>query len=114
MKKTTNKATIKRSYGANAKAVPNKVYRLPNGKTTTSHAKYLKDWKKIGDDFGTIIGGDLFGFDPDLVYRVDGNSNSETFSPITVMKILQTIRDAEMKGYEDGRRCARDYDFTYY
>lgn len=114
MKKTTSKATIRRSYGVNAKAVPNKTYRLPDNKTTTSHYRYLKTWKKIGDDFGTIIGGNLFGFDPDLVYRVDGNSNSETFSPITVMKILKAIGDAEMKGYEDGRRCARDYEYTYY
>ena len=114
MKKTTNKATIKHLYGVNANNVPNRTYRLPNGTYTTSHKKYLETWTKIGEEFGKIINGTLFGFDPDLVYRVDGNSNSETFSPITVMKILQTIRDAEMKGYEDGRRRARDYDFTYY
>ena len=114
MKKTTNKATIKHLYGVNANNVPNRTYRLPNGTYTTSHKKYLETWTKIGEEFGKIIDGTLFGFDPDFVYRVDGNSNSETFSPITVMKILQTIRDAEMKGYEDGRRRARDYDFTYY
>ena len=103
MKKTTNKATIKHLYGVNANKVPNRTYRLPNGTYTTSHKKYLETWTKIGEEFGKIIDGTLFGVDPDFVYRVDGNSNSETFSPITVMKILQTIRDAEMKGYGGGR-----------
>jgi len=61
MKKTTNKATIKHLYGVNANKVPNRTYRLPNGTYTTSHKKYLETWTKIGEEFGKIIDGTLFG-----------------------------------------------------
>lgn len=114
MKKTTNKATIKHLYGVNANKVPNRTYRLPNGTYTTSHKKYLETWTKIGEEFGKIIDGTLFGFDPDFVYRVNGNVNSETFNPFTVVKILQAISSSSIKGYLEGQHTHRDYSYYNY
>ena len=113
MKKTTSKATIKRSRKTVAKEMP-RSYRLPDGRLTTSVQKYLNTWNKIGGEFGNIIGGSLLSYDPTLSYKLPDSVHTYSFDPLMVMKILKAVGDAEMKGYESGRRCARDYDYTYY
>lgn len=93
MKKTTKSATIKAPKMVRATTVPKRSYRLPDGATTTSAAKYSKEWRRLGEDFGRIIGGELFGFDPDFSYRFGDNRYSPAIPASIVIKVLDHIEE---------------------
>ena len=92
MKSTTKSATIKPPVPKKANPVPKVQYRLPDGSYTTSKKRYYDTWTSIGEEFGNIIGGKLFGFDPTFSYSFADCANSQTFSPFTVIRILDYIK----------------------
>lgn len=113
MNKTTSKATIRPSKSKKAKRVP-RLYNLPNGGNTTSQKKYLNEWEKMGHEFGNIIGGELFGFDPTLSYRFSDSVHTNTFDPIVVIRILDHIEETKTDSYDSGYNYGRSYNDEYY
>jgi hypothetical protein len=114
MKKTTSKAVIVAPKKSKATSVPKRTYRMPDGSITTSATKYSKEWRRIGEDFGSIIGGELFGFDPTLSYKFSDSVHTNTFDPLVVIKILDHIAEEKIASYDSGYYWGWSYDDQYY
>lgn len=93
MNKTTKSVTIQAPKKVRATSMPKRTYRMPDGSITTSATRYSKEWRKLGEDFGSIIGGELFGFDPDFSYRFGDNQYSPTIPASIVIKVLDHIEE---------------------
>ena len=113
MKKTTSKAVIVAPKKKKATPVPKRKYKMPDGTLTTSATKYSKEWRRIGENFGNIIGGELFGFDPSLSYHFTDSVHTKSFDPIMVIKILTHIEETNRQNYEDGKEMGRSWDEYY-
>ena len=76
-------------------------YLLPDGKTTTSTTKYVKEWRELGKPFCELVGVKIYAFDPDIQFSGGGGErdmwgNNVITLPVEVLKRINKSLE-EMK-----------------
>jgi len=64
---------------------------LPNGQFTTDTKEYVREWRRVGDCLAEIVGGTLWGFDPDVLIR-DANHNEVRIPGRAAYLIVAALR----------------------
>jgi len=72
-----------------------RLYTLPNGRATTSSARYVREWRRLGNRVAKVLGLRLAGFDPDLLLQQMADDRKTILRGYTMpLWMAQKIADA--------------------
>jgi hypothetical protein len=69
-----------------------KHHRLPSGKLTSSTKKYIDEWRKISSKLESILGVDVYGFDPDFGVRDKDSGKSFSLPLWAAKRIIENVK----------------------
>lgn len=75
------------------------LYRTPDGKTTTSVKRYLKEWNALKKPLEKALDLESIGFDPGFLMRPKGGGNSVEIPTWMAKRIVALVRsNVELTG----------------
>lgn len=81
----------------NSKKFPN-IYRLPDGKSTTSANRYVREWRKLYKPVCKALKVKCIGCDPDFLFT---KGNQSFNLPVSVVRDINILIENEFSMFQE-------------
>ena len=88
---------------------PRGPFRLPDGDSTMDPDAYCNSWQELGRKVCSVVGGQVYGFDPGLAIYPDGGGGSFDLRASVALKIAG-LADALAAEREQRAKAERERD----